>query len=431
MGSTTPPLSMTCVGSRMTVWRAALLGVVATACVGTTPQAQPNQGWSAGERLQLQKLRLVEALPPDATNTWADDAAAASLGRTLFFDPGLSPNAVSCATCHDPARHFTDGRALGRGVGETHRHTPGIEGNLRGPWFTWDGRADSLWAQAAGPLETPEEMNSDRVFVVRQVLTQHRTAYESVFGAAPDAAWLAGLPAHGRPDPARPDGDLATAWSALPEADRALVDVHWVNVLKTLGAYERTLLPQVSDFDRYVDALEAGDAKGGGHLDDAQVRGLGLFLREGQCISCHNGPYFTDRAFHNLGLPEPRGTDLGRTVGATLVAASPLNCDSAASDAEACPELTFLNPTFDDFQGAFKTPSLRSVAETAPYMHTGAFDTLEDVLTFYSELPGEPVLGHRELTLQPLGFTGEQKSDLIRFLESLTAPVRPSAFPGR
>lgn len=424
MASIAPPSSMRCERALS----ALLVGIGLAACGDPpAPTAAGPRPWTAAERAHLADLRLSTALPPSPTNRWADDADAAALGRQLFYDPGLSPSGeFSCATCHDPARHFTDGLAKSEAAGTTARHAPTVEGNQHGPWFFWDGRADSLWSQAAGPLESADEMDSDRLHVAHHLATNYAEPYVAIFGPLPD---LAGLPARGRPDPAHPEGALHKEWLGLSDEQRQDVDRVFTHALKAIEAFERTVLPGEAPFDRFADAVLAGDPTGGGHLDTAAERGLRLFLGRGNCVACHHGPMFTDHAFHNLGLPEPAGFDVGRTQGAALVASSPLNCRGPHSDAERCEELRFLNPTFEDFRGAFKTPTLRNVAETAPYMHHGGMPDLPSVLAFYSELPTEPLLGHRELTLEPLSLTSREVEDLVAFLESLTAPVRPEALP--
>lgn len=406
---------------------ACLLGACASAPEPPGAPTPAPVGWSDAQRDLLASLRLDPSLPPDPTNRVADDPAAAAFGRELFYDAALSPSGtVSCATCHDPALHFTDGRALAVGMGTAGRSAPALEGAQQGPWFFWDGRADSLWSQALGPLESAVEMGSDRVHLARHVAAAHRESYEAVFGPLPPG--LDALPAHARPDRERAH-PLAEAWAGLVPAQRHAATEVAVNAAKAIAAFERTLLPGEAPFDRYVDAVLAGDEAGGAHLDPRQVDGLRLFLGRAGCTNCHLGPMFTDRAFHPLGLPEPKGYDPGRTVGALAVLDSELSCRGPWSDTTACEELRFLNPAFEDFRGAFKTPTLRNVTATAPYMHAGQLADLEAVLTFYSDLPEVPIVGHRELTLQPLGLTASEREDLIAFLGALEAPVRPEALP--
>lgn len=404
-------------------WLVAVLPLLLSACGTEERRVEPLDPAVLAQHLE--RLRLDSRLPPDPTNRYADDDAAARLGQALFFDPGLSPVGISCATCHDPAKHFADGKTVAVGAGTGNRNTPTVVGSQQGPWFFWDGRADSLWAQALGPIENPLEMAGDRVHAVRRVADAHAELYEAVFGPLPS---LEGLPERARP--ALDDTELDQRWASLDEPTQHLVNQVFVNMGKAIGAYERKLLPQEAPFDRYADAVLAGDPTGGGHLTEAQVRGFELFVGRTNCVSCHNGPMFTDRAFHNLGLPEAKGYELGRTRGAMLVRASPFNCEGPWSDAEDCPELRYLNPTFPDFQSAFKTPTLRDITQTAPYMHHGALETLDDVLEFYSELPTEPAIGHRELTLRPLRLTRQERADLTAFLESLTGGPLPESLTG-
>lgn len=390
------------------------------------PEALPG-AWTPAEVAQLRQLRLDATLPPDPTNRWADDARAAELGQALFYDPGLSPSGgISCATCHSPTLGFADGRKVSAGVGETTRNAPAIPGSQFGPWLFWDGRADSLWAQAAGPIESPVEMGSDRMLVARRLTTAHGDRYAALAGDVPDLSDPARFPPRARPSP-DPSDPLAVAWSAMTPEDRALVDRLFVDAVKAIAAYERLLVPTEAPFDRYVDAVARGDATGGGHLDEAQIRGLSTFLRRGSCVSCHHGPILTDRAFHNLGLPFSGPFDAGREVGARQVLTHEFNCRSPWSDTPRCEELEYLDPTFPDFQQAFKTPTLRNVALTAPYMHHGELATLDEVVAFYDELPGDAASNHRELTLRPLGLTPADRADLVRFLQALTGDPLPEA----
>ncbi len=392
-------------------------------CTGApTPVLNPGE-WTPAEREQLLTLRLDTSLQADPTNRWGEDAAAARFGQSLFFDAGLTPSGtVACVSCHRSDRYFEDGQVLSRGVGVAGRHTPTVVGSQFGPWQFWDGRVDSQWAQALGPIENPDEMGSNRMFLARQVIQEYGPEYQAIFGELPDFSDASRFPEHAMPGR---NAESEAAWQGMSESDRQLVNQTVSDIGKAIAAYERRLMPQEAPFDRYLDALEAGTPSD--HLDESQIRGLSLFLREGNCVSCHNGPLLTDRGFHNLGLPEPKkGYDAGRQTGAALVAVGEFNCESPFSDAKDCPELRYLNPQFPDFQSAFKTPSLRQVAETAPYMHHGELATLEDVLVFYSDLPGEPASGHRELILRPLHFSPEQRQDLAHFLESLTGGPLPA-----
>ncbi|MEK9864124.1 MAG: cytochrome-c peroxidase, partial [Verrucomicrobiota bacterium] len=196
-------------------------------------------------------------------------------------------------------------------------------------------------------------------------------------------------------------------------------------------AYQRQLISSDSPFDRFVGRLRRGER----HLltpefNQQHLRGLVIFTGKGQCTLCHAGPTLTDHEFHNIGL-DRGGSELdrGRYPAVEQVKNDPFNGQGLFSDdpsLEANQALHYVT-TRDSNLGEFKTPTLRNVARTAPYMHDGRFETLEEVVTFYSTLPDEPALGHREESLQPLGLRGDEVKDLVAFLETLTgAPLDPA-----
>src|SRR5262249_7260537 len=146
-------------------------------------------GWTADELAQLQSLTLVTLgdPPPDPSNRYAADSAAAAFGRRLFFDTRFSSNGkVACSTCHLPARQFQDGRPLGVGVGTTGRRTMTLIASAYSPWLFWDGRADSPWAQALGPLESAVEHGGTRTLYARVIAQAYSKEYERTFGPLPE-----------------------------------------------------------------------------------------------------------------------------------------------------------------------------------------------------------------------------------------------------
>lgn len=359
--------------------------------------APAEEGWSERDRARIAALSPIPAPPPRPTNRLADDPDAAAVGARLFHDPLLSVDgATSCATCHVAERSFTDGRPVAVAVGTGRRNTPTIETVAWQTWFFWDGRADSGWAQATGPIVNPIEMASTPERVLARVREGYAEDWARLFGGVPE-------------DPA-----LALA-----------------QVGKVLEAFERTISPGPSRFDRWAEAFERGEESD--LLTVEEQRGLKLFVGEADCVSCHNGPLFTDHSFHTLGIPTQAkgGVDVGRAVGAPEVLEDPYNCRGAYSDdPTACDELRFLDPAFPDWPAAFKTPTLRNVSRTAPYMHDGSMATLTAVLQFYNELPGQPLVGHRELTLRPLKLSAEDLAALEAFLHTLDGePVTRTAPP--
>lgn len=398
------------------------------ACRAEPAAPSPDGPWTPAELALIGSLSPVPPLPPSPTNRVADSPEAAELGQRLFFDTRLSRNGkVACATCHIPSRAFTDGKQLAEGVGTAGRHAPTIIGAQWNTFQFWDGRKDSLWAQSLGPFEADVEHGISRVRLARLVAEHHEARYEALFGPLPDGlSDEVRFPDDARPVPYEPEHPHSRRWAQMLEGDRLAINTVVANVGKAIEAYERKLVPGTSPFDRYVAALASGDASGGGHLSPDARRGLRVFVGQGQCINCHNGPLLTDGEFHNLGLPfDPASKiDQGRTLGAKAVLKDEFRCGSPYSEVppERCDHLNFLNPEFVDFEGAFKTPTLRNVALTAPYMHDGQFATLQEVLGFYKTLPGQARIGHRELVLELL--QGDISSDdLIAFLQALTGDL--------
>jgi cytochrome c peroxidase len=194
----------------------------------------------------------------------------------------------------------------------------------------------------------------------------------------------------------------------------------FVNMGKAIAAFERTIDHAPSRFDRYAEAL-LRDGRAPEHvLREDEEKGLGLFLGKGQCTNCHNGPQFTNNEFHNTGVPAVPDLpeDVGRFVGAARVLGDEFNCRSRWSDArpEQCSELEFLAMGGHELERAFKVPSLRDVAERAPYMHAGQIPTLEEVVDHYSRAPQAPA-GHTEL--RPLRLSAREKAQLVAFLRTL------------
>ncbi len=247
------------------------------------------------------------------------------LGRRLFQDRRLSRNgSISCASCHDPARAFSDGRALAVGVfGRTgRRHAPALINRGYGRIFFWDGRAASLEEQVLKPIQDPNEM------------------------------------------------DLS-----LAEAS-ARMGMEAPAIARVLASYVRSILSGNSRFDRFVN----GDRDA---LTDEEKLGLQIFRGKGNCTACHVGPNFTDERLHNTGVAWREGKLADEGAG----------------------------------RGDFKTPTLREIARTAPYMHDGSLATLEDVIAFYDR--GGRANPHLDPEIRPLRLSAEEKRALASFLRSL------------
>jgi cytochrome c peroxidase len=382
-----------------------------------------RSAWTVEERAILGSLSLssLDPIPPDPSNRYADDTAASRFGSKLFFDTRLSSNGlVACATCHAPEKGFQDGIPLGRGVGVAGRRTMPIAGTAYSPWQFWDGRADSQWGQALGPLESEVEHGGDRLQYAHLIRAQYTREYEAVFGALPD---LEGLP-----DRAGPVADMsrARAWALIPPERREAVSGVYANLGKAIAAFERRITFTPSRFDRFVDAELSGrpQAQSAAFTDDERA-GLRLFIGKAHCVSCHNGPLFTDNYFHNTGVPLPvgdRASDDGRASGVRAAMASEFSCLGRFSDASAtdCGELRFTVREGAELERAYKTPSLRNAAVRAPFMHAGQLASLDAVLSHYNRAPSAPA-GRSEL--EPLRLSASQLRQLAAFLETLVGPV--------
>ncbi len=409
---------------KLKVILSAIILVILLGVVFYLGQPRPHE-WTAEEITTLSSLWIgnLPDLPPDPSNVFADDPQAAALGHKLFFDTRFSSNGnVSCATCHKPELMFTDGLELGVGVDVGTRKTMTIVGTAYSPWLFWDGSKDSLWAQALGPMENPVEHGGTRTQYARLIDQYYRAEYEAIFGPLPDLSDPSRFPENAGPveDPAE-----RAAWEAMTPEDREIVTLVYVNMGKAIAAYERQIMPGPSRFDAYVDALLKGDRETMEiTLSSEEVAGLRLFIGEAQCIQCHNGPLFTNNSFHNTGIPARDGlpADSGRETGVQKVLSDEFNCLSQYSDADPadCGELGFLIASGEELRGAFKPPTLRNVAETAPYMHAGQFRTLSEVLAHYKQAPEAPV-GHTELEMRHI--SQKQLTYLEAFLRSLSGPL--------
>ena len=418
-----------------TVMLLILLASTAIIEIGACSQAEASNGealrseprWTPDELSTLRSLSLssLDALPADPSNRYADDARAVALGHRLFFDTRLSGNGkVSCASCHLPEKEFQDGTPLAKGVGTTSRRTMPVAGTAHSAWLFWDGRADSQWAQALGPLESGVEHGGSRTQYAHTIAAYYRKEYEAVFGSLPS---LDGLPSHAGPVA---DSTWNGAWKRIPEARQYDISRVYANIGKAIAAYERQIGFTPTRFDRYVDAEVAGrqhDESSALNADEAA--GLKIFIGKGSCVNCHNGARFTDDHFHNTGVPLPTVSlpaDSGRATGVRQAIAGEFNCASRYSDAKRgdCAELEFATTEGEELVRAYKTPSLRGVADRAPYMHAGQIESLAAVIAHYDRAPKSP-MGHSELKRLKLSDT--ERRQLEAFLRTLSAPVGAKA----
>jgi cytochrome c peroxidase len=336
------------------------------------------------------------AFAADPSNRVSGREEAIDLGERLFFERRLSANGeVSCSRCHIPERNWTDGLARARGLALADRNTPGLANMRLQHWFGWDGANDSLWAQSLRPLLDARELGMS-------------------------AAQVAAL--------VRGDADLACRYrkvfGAMPGQDEAVL----VGVAKALAAFQETLVSGRTPFDEFRDALVQGDEWPIARYPEDARRGLRIFIGKGRCNVCHFGPAFTNGEFHDTGIPffiEKGRVDPGRYAGIQKLRASPFNLlgsyndDPKRSTATGTRHVALEHRNF----GEFRTPSLRSLALSAPYMHNGRLATLRDVVAHYSTISPDRLHADGEAILKPLRLTAQEAGDLEAFLETLADGV--------
>jgi cytochrome c peroxidase len=350
--------------------------------------------WSEQERALIRSLGpWPPAWQGDASNRFSQNAEAIVLGTQLFFDRRLSQDSLlACGDCHRPDASFADGIALNRGIAPLTRHTPSLLNLRYQHWFGWDGANDSLWAQSLRPITNPDEMNGE-VSVIRATLEA--------------------------------DGDWIRQFERVTDVPLGtLSDEQWlVTIGKLLAAYQETLITPATRFDAFRDQLLAGTNKPISPLTALEQSGLKLFLNDGNCMFCHGGPAFTFGEFGDIGVTffTATGIDKGRYGGIQLLKESPFtllgkyndNPDQASGIRTKTVERQHKN------WGEFRVPSLRNVANTAPYMHNGSLPTLMSVIDFYSELNEERLHADGEQILKPLNLTDSEKAALAAFLRTL------------
>ncbi len=448
--------------------------------------------WTSAEWARVQTLSPLPAPPPDPSNSYWSDPKAALLGQAFYFDTAFSgkvtgqdaikrnvgagrgavgtPVEVSCATCHDPRYAGTDITSMPNtvsiGAGVYDVNSQQTVNAAYYPLLYWNGRSDSLWSQVLAVNTSAVSMNSTQSHDFWVIFNKYAAAYNDVFVDTPLPTDTTGFPA---------DGSTMTN----PTMTRV-----FVNFAKAIEAYEYQLVTQSSAFDRFV-----ASGPGSGWISPQAEQGARLFVGKASCIDCHNGPLFSDGLFHDIAVPQtglhvPTIADCpstnascncapgdeqstclpsGAWAGAKKLAAASFNRNSMWSDAPDSPEPS---ATADigaspnaaiapnaQLKGAWRTPSLRDVAITAPYMHDGYYQTLTQVVQHYNhggvagagtsfELPtcgtapatgtdvvpcndaGAPA-SHVAVQIKPLDLTDQEVDALVAFLQTLTSdPLR-------
>jgi len=485
-------------------------------------------GWSDHETSALVALGgMPTDAPADTSNKYATSVDAAAFGKQLYFDTRFSgpstqvdalnrpmpfgrvakgqPTATSCASCHD-ANHASIDPApapgdVSVGAGWTFANGLPTYNSAFYTLHTWNGRIDSLWAQAVADNENGLTTNGNRLKTAWLISDLYRKTYEAVFVGTPlpmdaaattatlqatletDAA-VAGqcklvggacaapcrsvtstagsvgcwpqFPLQGKPgkvmgcqsgDVTEPFGD---AFDCMDPKDQKAITQVLVNFGKAIGAYEQTLITPGGAFDRWIADVAAGNGSTSTAIPFAAQRGARLFVGKAGCSDCHSTPLFTDNQLHNVGVDQvgvgvPLETDCPAggvcdCAPMTDTHAGPKNCipwgaydgidklqhngfrrDSAWSDDPTdTSRMSYVKmPLTPSLVGAYRTPSLRNVALTPPYMHDGSMTTLEQVVWHYNTGGSANAPGSRAPELNPLYLSDGEQSDLVAFLKAL------------
>jgi cytochrome c peroxidase len=355
-------------------------------------------------------------IPGDPGNEYSGLHWAEQAGEQLFNDTALSGSGeFSCASCHNPALGFTDGLRVSIGADTHFRNSQTLLNAGLQRWFGWDGGTDSLWAAALRPMLSPIEMNATIDAVAQYLRSEPR--YADVLQRNADDQYIT--------------------------LDSQTNESLSVKAAKLIGAYVRTLVSGRAAFDNFRDELLSTDtstaktrantesgllndgSKNRTIMSDAAKRGLKLFIGEANCQLCHYGPNFSNGEFHDIGRPFFIGVgevDPGRYRGIERLRTDPYNLtgsfNGTNNSAEIC-KTERVKLTRADW-GRWRTPSLRNLTATAPYMHDGSIDTLREVVDAYADIDPTRLHTEGESILRPLDLSEQQREDLVAFLESLS-----------
>jgi len=332
----------------------------------------------ADHHLKLKPLPDRPPDPPDNPTT----PEKVELGKFLYFDPRLSGDgSTSCATCHDPSEAWGKNQVMSPAYpGNEHfRHSPTILNSAYNSLMFWDGRVKTLEEQAKKPIISPFEMNLHYDLMIERLraISKYREMFKKAF-----------------PNEKEP--------------------ITLENTVKAIAAFERTIVCNDTPLDRYL----RGESNA---LNKKQKLGLRLFTGKAGCIQCHNGANLTDNKFHITGVPKSKAEDNTLTK---ITRNFAIRQFGFANPYQFNRDLGrfFITKNPKD-KGAFKTPTLRNVALTPPYMHNGAFKTLREVVEFYNKGGGN--VPNKDPLLKPLNLSEEEKSALIAFLKALTCENIP------
>jgi cytochrome c peroxidase len=486
-------------------------------------------GWTSEDIARVQALAWTPTTPQDSSNAYVGNADAETLGKQLYYDTRFSGPSnwqdglgrvmpfgrtaigtsagVACISCHDPGHGGADPSSapgdVSVGAGWTFANGLTTYNAQYYNLHLWNGRLDSLWAQAVADNENALTTNGNRLHTAWLINDLYSTSYETVFGVAPPMAGataasvqpildangqcaLVGgacpatcrsvtatsgatacwprFPLQGKPgkkmgcqsgDTSEPFGD---AFDCMDPDDQKAVTGLLVNFGKAIAAYEETLTLPATPFDAWAADLASGHGASSSAISGTAKAGALLFVGKAGCSDCHNTPLLSDNKFHNVGVGQmgmgvptvadcpaggvcdcaPISTDhpngpknclpFGATDGLQKLTANGFRRDSAWSDDPTNPawagELS-ADPGSRPI-GGYRTPSLRNVTLTPPYMHDGSMATLGDVVWHYSQgIVDQSTPGAPAASFKPLYLSADEQTQLVAFLETLEAPSPP------
>ncbi|QQD16338.1 cytochrome-c peroxidase [Sphingobacterium sp. UDSM-2020] len=313
--------------------------------------------WPVAEWYKNIEVRELAALP---VNPSKDKVELIALGKALFFDPRTGNGMKTCASCHNPDTYWIDQKTTADGIALHHRNTPSMENvwYLEGKLFH-DGRAKTYREQIAEAINSPIEMggNTATLPAKLQTIAGYVSLYESAYNNK---------------------------------------NMTIEGLLDAIAAYSKSISSGETAFDRFVQ----GDYQA---LNDQQLEGLHLFRTKGKCINCHNGPYFTDLDFHNLGY--------------------------AVTNKGALDNGRFESSKLEIDKGKFRTPGLRNIIHTAPYLHNGTIATLSELINLLSsgmpQKTGQQINGVLSPYIQNVKLSSKEQENIIAFLASLSSkPIK-------
>lgn len=325
---------------------------------------------------------------PELANDHPRATEMVALGRQLYFDPRLSgDSSTSCAECHSPQLGFGDGAELSRGYPGT-KHWRNSQTIVNSAYLTgglhWDGTVPSLVHQVPGAMGASIVANIDSAMA------------EERMSQVPDYVQ-----------------SFETVWGEEPSIER---------IAQAIAAYEATIVSADSEYDQF--------ARGDAELSDAASRGLDLFSNKAGCINCHNGVLATDEKFYNTSVPPNPEFKTDPLLQVTFrVMMRGFGLDPEVYEAFDRDPGRYPATGDANDMGKLRTPPLRYLKYTAPYMHNGVFYTLEEVVDFYNNGGTEDVFGTKSPLIRPLGLTQSEKTDLVAFLESLSGSEIKETIP--